>query len=86
MKGATQANIWPKPAGPPYDFTFGALAKSIREIKIYTLCSQSNNVPDTHDVHFIQESLHCSLAEIEESLCGLELNDFMPEERRREFK
>ncbi|PVH85230.1 hypothetical protein DL98DRAFT_483721 [Cadophora sp. DSE1049] len=85
VKGARQANIWPRPEKPPYDFTFDTLVLAIRDIRISTLCSQTD-VSSIFDTHGVDDLLEVLMDNIERSLAGLNINDFMPDERRRDLQ
>ncbi|KAH7420010.1 hypothetical protein BKA64DRAFT_634661 [Cadophora sp. MPI-SDFR-AT-0126] len=85
VRGARQANIWPRPKQSLYDFSFEALATPIRNIYIDTLCAQTC-VTDILDTHDVDRSLSDSMVNIKKSLCGLDINDFIPEQRRRDLQ
>ncbi|KAH7350753.1 hypothetical protein BKA65DRAFT_593644 [Rhexocercosporidium sp. MPI-PUGE-AT-0058] len=80
IKNAATVWLWPPPE-ETYDGSFIDLTDAIRDIKIVTSCSQVEGQPKFE--HGVDSFIEASLLSIEDDLCGLDIEDFIPKDRVR---
>jgi hypothetical protein len=80
IKNAARLGLWPQP-DEPFDEPFTDLVAAMRQIKIVTSCSQAEI--QSKSEHGVEGVIEASLLSIEEGLCGLDIDDFIPKDRVR---
>ncbi|KAL2071709.1 hypothetical protein VTL71DRAFT_12944 [Oculimacula yallundae] len=80
IKYASMSGLWPAP-----DDAFGepltSFTEILRDIDVVTSCTETEGQPKVE--HGVDSFIEASLLTIEDSLCGLDIADFIPKERAR---
>ncbi|KAG4428533.1 hypothetical protein IFR05_015986 [Cadophora sp. M221] len=77
IKNAADVWLWPPP--DDYDAPFTELTDAIRGMEIVTSCSQAEG--DAKYEHGVDSFIEASLFAIEDGLCGLDIEEFIPKDR-----
>jgi hypothetical protein len=76
IKRARELKIWPK-RDPPYDTqSFLDVTRSIRQMKLTTLCQEMSLIEDASTDSKIKQRIEKSMKSLESGIPGLDLDDF----------
>ncbi|KAL5321956.1 hypothetical protein ACEPPN_009921 [Leptodophora sp. 'Broadleaf-Isolate-01'] len=77
IKNAAEVCLWPPP--DDYDAPFTDVTDAIRSMEIVTSCTQAEG--EAKFEHGVDSFIEASLLAIEDGLCGLDIEDFIPKDR-----
>lgn len=88
IKSSAEIGISPRPKNPFPGMTFKGLAEQIRGMKVLDDCDyirkgdDSHRYYESHESHGIKYSIKASIRSLEDELCGVNLESFLPQRTR----
>lgn len=81
IKNSSTIGIWPKPNAPYEGIVFKDLTAKLRDLKVFNVCNHNwGRYQSCSDAHGVKESIEASMSALEDAMCGLNLEDFLPEQ------